>query len=115
MTAAMRHTTPPQSIKHGAVIATAVAGVLVNAFGFFMAWLLYGFRCDESCDDAPTSWHGDADAWQWSALGWLGLGCFALCAAFAVSLSARRPDVSAALLAAAALTGIAPWILQAIC
>jgi hypothetical protein len=99
------------------IAGRVVGGLVVTGLGLVQGlfWLLVaGFRCDESCDDAPTSWHGNADAWQWSALGWLGVGCFALCVAFAVSLSARRPHVSAALLAASALTGIAPWILQAI-
>lgn len=99
------------------IAGRVLGGLLVTSLGLVQGfiWLIVaGFRCDESCDDEPASWHGDAEAWQWSALGWLGAGCFALCVAFALSLSARQPRVSAALLAAAALTGIAPWILQAI-
>jgi len=92
-----------------------LGGLAVVALGAVQGlfWLLVaGFTCDESCSDAPTTWHEDADAWQWSALGWLGAGCFALCVAFAISLATRRPRLSAALLAAAALVGIAPWILS---
>jgi hypothetical protein len=43
----------------------------------------------------------------------LGAAGFVLCVAFAASLATRRPWLSAVLLAAAALTGIAPWIFQA--
>jgi hypothetical protein len=68
--------------------------------------------CDEGCDDRSRLWRDNPDAWQWSALAWLGAGCFALCVAFAVSLAGRRPRLSGALLAAAFLVGIAPWILS---
>jgi hypothetical protein len=98
------------------IAGRVVGGLVVTGLGLVQGlfWLLVaGFSCDESCDDTPTSWHGNADAWQWSALGLLDAGCFALCVAFAVSLCARRPRVSRALLAVAALTAIAPWILQA--
>jgi hypothetical protein len=97
------------------IAGRVVAGLVVSAIGLVQGylWLLVaGFACDESCDDRSTAWRDNPDAWQWSALGLLGAGCFVLCVAFAASLASRRPWLSAALLMAATLVGIAPWILQ---
>jgi hypothetical protein len=85
--------------------------VAVGAAQGFLWWLASALTCDEGCDDRSHLWRDNPDAWQWSALAWLGAGCFALCVAFAVSLAARRPRLSGTLLTAAFLVGIAPWIL----
>ena len=57
-------------------------GRLVGGLALFAWAALFGFvslfasawRCDESCR-APGSgrWWEHDDAWQWSALGWLGV------------------------------------------
>jgi hypothetical protein len=98
-----------------AMIARFFAGIVGIAIGALQGlfwWLVSALRCDEGCDEYSSSWHQNPDAWQWSALGLLGAGCFALCVAFAISLATPRPRVSAALLAAAALVGTVPWILS---
>jgi hypothetical protein len=96
------------------IAGRAIGGLLAVAVGAaqgFLWWLASALTCDEGCDDRSHLWRDNPDAWQWSALAWLGAGCFALCVAFAVSLAARRPRLSGTLLTAAFLVGIAPWIL----
>jgi hypothetical protein len=80
MTNALTAERPPRRSPLN-IAGRVLGGLVATGLGLVqgMFWLLVaGFRCDESCDDAPISWHGNADAWQWSALGWLGAGCFAL-------------------------------------
>jgi hypothetical protein len=95
----------------GRILGGLVVAALGAVQGLF--WLLIaGFTCDESCSDAPATWHEDADAWQWAALGWLGAACFALCVAFAVAFAVRRPGAAKALLGAAIAVGAVPWLLS---
>jgi hypothetical protein len=96
------------------IAGRVVGGVVAIGLGLvqgFICLLAAGLRCDESCDDRSTSWHYIADAWQWSAIGWLGAAWFACCVAFALSLAGRRPRVSAVLFAAALATALAAWSL----
>jgi hypothetical protein len=97
-----------------ASIRRIVVGLGVAALGTLNAYVVLlssSFRCDESCSDAPTSWHENADAWQWPALGWLGAACFALCIAFAVTFAGRRPRAAVILFAGAFVAGVVPWLL----
>jgi hypothetical protein len=96
------------------IVGRVVGGLVVTGLGLvqgFICLLAAGLRCDESCEDTSTTWHSIADAWQWSAIGWLGAGCFACCVAFALSLAGRWPRVSAVLFAAALATALAAWSL----
>jgi hypothetical protein len=96
-------------------IAGRVAGgLVVIGYGLvdgYLCVLAAGLQCDESCVDDSTTWHHTADAWQWSALGWLGVACFACCVAFALSLAGRWPRLSAFLFGAVVATACAPWLL----
>jgi hypothetical protein len=86
---------------------TAAAGLHTLLWLFIAA-----FQCDESCDGG--SWHGTPGAWQWSALGLLGIASLVLAVAFAVAFAARRSTrLWGTLLAAAVAAAIAPWLLMA--
>jgi hypothetical protein len=115
MTNALTAERPPRRSALN-IAGRVLGGLVVIGYGLldgYLSLLAAGLQCDESCLDDSTTWHHTADAWQWSALGWLGAACFACCVAFAVSLAGRCPRVSAVLFAAAAVTAIAPWVLWA--
>src|SRR5690242_12162588 len=69
-----------------AVIYLGATGVWTVLMGVSAA-----LRCDENCNDRGfhDGWRSNADAWQWSALGWLGLAGLAL-AIIALVLSRFR-------------------------
>ena len=52
----------------GVVAVSAFAAVVGTTWGF-------GLKCDDSCGTAGT-WRDDPSAWQWEALGTLGLTGF---------------------------------------
>jgi hypothetical protein len=109
-TAERRHRTPLGTAGRIAGGLAALGFGLVNGY---LCLLAAGLKCDESCSDRSTSWHSTADAWQWSAIGWLGAACFVCCLAFAVSLTERRPRLSAVLFTAIVATASGPWLLWA--
>jgi hypothetical protein len=109
------HITQPPRRSRLEIAGRAVGGLVVVGLGAMQAllWLLVaGFACDESCDDRSSSWHDNPDAWQWSAIGWLGIATFVCSIAFAISLGTRHTRASVALFAATLVLGIAPAILS---
>ena len=60
------------------VTAVLAALTLVAGGGFIglLGLLFVGLTCDESCEQPPTDWHHDPDAWQWPAQGALAVGVF---------------------------------------
>jgi hypothetical protein len=105
---------PAQRSAGGAaprILAGVVLAILggLNCLFWVAAWGLHCF--EDGCPDTGT-WREDVDAWQWSAMGWLGIASFAFSVASAIAL-ARRSWLTPALLCASLLTGIAPWIIYA--
>ena len=94
----------------GVALAAAVHGFL---WLFVSAW-----QCDESCAypdahghyPADATWHQIPGAWEWTALGAMGVLGFVLAAGFAIAFAARRRTLAAALAVAAAVVAIAPWM-----
>jgi hypothetical protein len=94
----------------GVALAAAVHGFL---WLFVSAW-----QCDESCAypdaqghyPADATWHQIPGAWEWTALGAMGVLGFVLAVGFAIAFVARRRTLAAALAAAAAVVAIAPWM-----
>jgi hypothetical protein len=68
---------------------------VVSAFGA-LAGAFWGFsmKCGDSCSTAPY-WRDDPEAWQWSAMGWVGLAGLA-CALVFLALVALRLRAGAA-------------------
>jgi hypothetical protein len=87
------------------LLALAVAVVTGCAALVGMLWG-FGLKCDDTCG-TPPPWRRDENAWQWSALGWLGIGAFAFAVLFVVALAARR--LIAASVIAVVWTGLAAW------
>jgi hypothetical protein len=95
-----------------------VAAGLANAG---VCLLIAGFACDEGCTlysgegtRPGVPWRDTADAWQWSAIGTLGVASLALAVACALSLhfaAARRRQVPLVLFALGLATGLAPWLM----
>jgi hypothetical protein len=55
----------------------AILSLPVLGVGAGVAWIglaSWWMSCDDTCDDHPSSWQSDADAWQWTAQGVLALG-----------------------------------------
>jgi hypothetical protein len=108
------------AMTHGTALATAgriLVGLTATVGAAFHAllWLFVaGFQCDESCDGG--SWHGTAGAWQWTALGVLGLVSFLLVVACSIAFAFRNSPraLSIGLGVAAVVTGLAPWILSTV-
>jgi hypothetical protein len=94
----------------GVALAAAVHGLL---WLFISVW-----RCDESCayPDAhgryppDATWHQIPGAWEWSALGVIGVVGFLLAVGFAVALVGRRRTLAPALAVATAVVAIVPWM-----
>ena len=94
----------------GVALAGAVHGLL---WLFISAW-----QCDESCAypdahghyPADATWHQIPGAWEWSALGAMGVIGFLLAVGFAIAFAARRPGLARALAVATAVVAIAPWM-----
>jgi hypothetical protein len=86
------------------VLATGVAGI--SGLGALLGMLWgFGLKCDDSCG-TPPPWRENPSAWQWDALGIVGIAGFvcALGLLAAVALR-RRPIALAALVSWALLAG----------
>jgi hypothetical protein len=97
----------------------AGVGVALAAAANGLVWLFVSvWQCDESCayPDAhgrypsDATWHQIPGAWEWSALGVMGLIGFLLAVAFAIAFVARRRTPATALAVATAVVAIAPWM-----
>lgn len=73
-----------------AVVTAHFAALSVSTFVAFGFALLSGLRCDESCNEASGSWRHHPGAWQWDAIGWLGLGGLVLTLAAVVFTVQKR-------------------------
>jgi hypothetical protein len=97
----------------GSAAPRLVAGVVLSILAALncLFWVtVWGFHCFDGCADTGT-WHGDVGAWQWTAMGWLGVASFACSVASAIALARRW--FAPAVLCATVLTGVAPWIIDA--
>jgi hypothetical protein len=107
------------AITRSPALATAgriFVGLIATAGAAFHAllWLFVaGFQCDESCDGG--SWQTTPGAWQWTAMGALGFASFVLTLALAIAFAVRSSPrwLTLGLAAAAAVTAIAPWVINA--
>ena len=92
---------------------TLAAGVHGFLWLFVSAW-----QCDESCAypdarghyPADATWHQILGAWEWTALGAMGVLGFVLAVGFAIAFVARRRTLASALAVATAVVAIAPWM-----
>jgi hypothetical protein len=50
----------------------------------------FGLKCGDSCSNIGGAWREDPDSWQWSALGWSGIGVFSSALLLLAALIARR-------------------------
>jgi hypothetical protein len=72
------------------LILLALLIVLVSGWAAFVGTFWgFGLKCDDSCSTLP-GWQEDADAWQWSALGWSSIGTFVCALLLLGALIARR-------------------------
>ena len=87
-------------------IALATAIVIVSGFGMFTGVLWgFGLKCDDSCSSGP-SWRDDPNAWQWEAIGILGIAGLACALVFFAAVALRwRLVAFAALVAWAVVAG----------
>jgi hypothetical protein len=101
----------------GRVVTGVAVSLAAGLHGFF--WLFVSaWQCDESCDypdanghyPADATWHQIPGAWEWSALGAMGVIGFLLAVGFAIAFVARRRTPASALAGAAAVVAIAPWM-----
>ena len=88
------------SSSRGVRIAVRITGALVYLAGagvwFLFSALVSGLRCDDACGAPPyENWRDNPDAWQYGAIGWLGLIGVGL-AVFAVIASVVRDRVGIA-------------------
>jgi hypothetical protein len=98
-------------------VASGVGLAAAGAVNAGLCLLVAGFSCDEGCvlfrgegTRPGVSWRDTADAWQWSAIGWLGVASFVCAALCGVTLGVRRRAIPVTFLAAAVITGLAPWL-----
>ena len=94
-------------------------GVALAAAAHGLLWLfISAWQCDESCayPDArghypgDATWHQIPGAWEWSALGVIGVIGFLLAVGFAVASVGRRRTLAPALAVATAVVAIVPWM-----
>jgi hypothetical protein len=108
-------------VRTAARIAASL-GVFVLGLATATVWVFVsGFSCDESCTlltgegtRPGIPWQDAADAWQWTAIGWLGFATlvFALACAIARHVpAARRRRLAPVLGGLAALCGVIPWLM----
>ena len=74
-----------------AALTLALAPLSYSAVALFYGWLTWGMQCDEICRTDSSDWRYTRDAWQWSALGLLGLLAFVAGIAFFISIVRRHP------------------------
>jgi hypothetical protein len=87
-------------------IALATAIVIISCFGMFIGvgWG-FGLKCDDSCG-TPPPWRDDPNAWQWEAIGILGIAGLVCALVFFAAVALRwRLVAFAALIAWAVLAG----------
>jgi hypothetical protein len=87
------------------VLAIAVVGITGFAALIGLLWG-FGLKCDDSCS-APPPWRNDPSAWQWSALGTIGIGGFGASLIFVVAVAAGRRITASVALALWALLAVA--------
>jgi hypothetical protein len=92
-----------EAARQVAIAETAVL-LIPAAFGLFLAWIFWGLRCDESCDESyvPSArsgeWWHTTDAWQWSAqFGVALIGTAAIVAALVYTVRRRHDRAPIAL------------------
>jgi len=91
------------------VLALAIAAV--SGFAALVGTLWgFGLKCDDSCSSLPP-WRNDPDAWQWNALGWIGLGAFACSLIFLVAVAAGRRTIASVALVSLGLLAAAFLVL----
>jgi hypothetical protein len=83
-----------------ASFALSAAVATVSGFAALIG-LFWGFglKCDDSCGDPPP-WRDDVNAWQWDALGAVGVGAFGCSLVFVVALAAGWRTLASLALAA---------------
>jgi uncharacterized BrkB/YihY/UPF0761 family membrane protein len=86
-------------------LALAILVAAISAFGALLG-MVYGFglKCDESCD-SPSQWRDNPDAWQWTALGSLGVCTFACALVLLVAVLLRRKRIAWSALVAWGVVG----------
>jgi hypothetical protein len=100
----------------GSAAPRLVAGVVFSILGglnclyWLFVWQLHGLS--ENRPETGT-WQDETDAWQWSAMGWLGIMSLVCCVATAIALGRRWRRASSLLCAVALVTGLAPWLVAA--
>jgi hypothetical protein len=71
-------------------LALAIGIVTVSVFGMLIgAFWGFGLQCDDSCGEPPP-WRDDPNAWQWEALGILGIAGLACGLGFLLAVGLRR-------------------------
>jgi hypothetical protein len=80
----------PRRFLSGVAIAilSGFEALVGTVFGF-------GLKCDDSCSLA-SPWRNDPAAWQWTAMGPVALGGFALSLVFLAAVAFRRRIVALA-------------------
>jgi hypothetical protein len=89
-------------------IVASVVTLLGALFLTFIAWIVSGLTCDESCAEGSGQWDDNPDAWQWDfqllwALAGLGL------AIAMVALAAQGRSRAATIAFLATLLTYAGW------
>jgi hypothetical protein len=89
-----------------ASFALSAAVATVSGFAALIG-LFWGFglKCDDSCGDPPP-WRDDVNAWQWDALGAIGMGALVCSLVFVVTLAAGRRMLASLALAAWGLAAL---------
>ncbi|MGH3071972.1 MAG: hypothetical protein ACRDNB_06840 [Gaiellaceae bacterium] len=70
------------------LVAAAIAAASGGAALIGLLWG-FGLQCDDTCGEPPP-WRDDPEAWQWSALGWIGIASLACSAVLLFLLPGRR-------------------------
>jgi hypothetical protein len=91
----------------------ALSATVATVSGFAaLSGLFWGFglKCDDSCGDPPP-WRDDVNAWQWEALGVVGVVAFGCSLVFVVALAAGRRTLASLALTAWVLAAVAYLVL----
>ena len=78
-------------MRRTVAIVPALLPLLYSAGALFWGWFVWAMQCDEICRTDSSDWRYTRDAWQWSALGLLGLLAFVAGIAFFISIVRRNP------------------------
>ncbi len=60
----------------------------------WVAWIVGGLACDESCGGPAAAWTDSADAWQWTAIVALGVALLVLSIVLWWAAKSGRPAVA---------------------